>query len=281
MISTGIGDERLGTGPGVRGHAQSHLLRIRSGIGRPWRLGLGVAGIVVVIGAWWVLAVAMAKPQVLPTPPATLSALRDLASDGTLWEDAWASGVRIVVGYAISIALGVVFGLLIGTFVSFESFFEAPVGFLRYIPASALTPVFLLWLGLGEAPKIWLIVIGTAFFNVLMMADVARSVPRELIDASYTLGARRWTVMRRVVLRWSVPGLIDAARVNLAAAWLMLVVAELLAADSGLAYQINRALRFRAVDKMFALLVVFGIIGLCSDLFLRWLRHRSAPWARA
>ncbi len=280
MISTGVGGERLGTGRGVRGHAQSHLLRIRSGIGRPWRLGLGVAGIVVVIGAWWVLAVAMAKPQVLPTPPATVAALRDLASDGTLWEDAWASGVRIVVGYAISIALGVVFGLLIGTFVSFESFFEAPVGFLRYIPASALTPVFLLWLGLGEAPKIWLIVIGTAFFNVLMMADVARSVPRELIDASYTLGARRWTVLRRVVLRWSVPGLIDAARVNLAAAWLMLVVAELLAADSGLAYQINRALRFRAVDKMFALLVVFGIIGLCSDLFLRWLRNRSAPWAR-
>ncbi len=280
MISTGVGGERLGTGRGVRGHAQSQLLRIRSGIGRPWRLSLGVAGVVVVIGAWWVLAVAMAKPQVLPTPPATLAALRDLASDGALWEDAWASGVRIVVGYAISIALGVVFGLLIGTFVSFESFLEAPVGFLRYIPASALTPVFLLWLGLGEAPKIWLIVIGTAFFNVLMMADVARSVPRELIDASYTLGARRWTVMRRVVLRWSVPGLIDAARVNLAAAWLMLVVAELLAADSGLAYQINRALRFRAVDKMFALLVVFGIIGLCSDLFLRWLRNRSAPWAR-
>jgi NitT/TauT family transport system permease protein len=141
--------------------------------------------------------------------------------------------------------------------------------------------VFLLWLGIGESPKIWLIVIGTVFFNILMMADVARSVPHELVDAAYTLGAGRLTVLRRVILRHSLPGIIDAARVNLAAAWLMLVVAELLAANEGLAFQIVRAQRFRAVDTMFALLIVFGVIGLLSDLFLRWLRNRTSPWARA
>jgi NitT/TauT family transport system permease protein len=94
------------------------------------------------------------------------------------------------------------------------------------------------------------------------------------------LGAGRATVLRRVIFRHSVPGIIDAARVNLAAAWLMLVVAELLAANEGLAFQIVRAQRFRAVDTMFALLIVFGVIGLVSDLFLRWLRNRCAPWAR-
>jgi NitT/TauT family transport system permease protein len=83
-----------------------------------------------------------------------------------------------------------------------------------------------------------------------------------------------------VIFRHSVPGIIDAARVNLAAAWLMLVVAELLAAEEGLAYQIVRAQRFRAVDTMFALLIVFGIIGLVSDLSLRLLRNRCARWAR-
>ena len=128
-------------------------------------------------------------------------------------------------------AIGIVVGVAIGTFVSVDAFFEAQIGFLRYIPASALTPIFLLWLGIGEAPKIWLIVIGTVFYNVLMIADVARAVPRELLNASYTLGAGRLTVVRRVILRHSVPGIIDVARINLAAAWLMLVVAELLAAD--------------------------------------------------
>ena len=168
----------------------------------------------------------------------------------------------------------------IGTFVSVESFFEAQIGFLRYIPASALTPVFLLWFGIGESPKVWLIVVGTVFFNVLMIADAARAVPRELLHASYTLGGGRRTTLRRVILRHSLPGIVDAARVNLAAAWLMLVVAEMLAADKGLAYQIVRAQRFRAVDTMFALLLVFGAIGLASDLFLRWLRNATSPWAR-
>jgi len=141
--------------------------------------------------------------------------------------------------------------------------------------------VFLLLLGIGESPKVWLIVVGTVFFNILMIADAARAVPRELINAAYTLGAGRATVVRRVVFKHTTPGIVDAARVNLAAAWLMLVVAELLAADEGLAFQIVRAQRFRAVDTMFALLIVFGIIGLASDLFLRWLRNRVAPWARA
>jgi len=136
-------------------------------------------------------------------------------------------------------------------------------------------------LGIGESPKIWLIVVGTVFFNILMIADVARAVPRELLNAAYTLGAGRITVLRRVIMRHSMPGIIDVARINLAAAWVMLVVAELLAAQEGLAYQIVLAQRFRAVDAMFALLLVFGAIGLVSDLALRWLRNVSAPWARS
>jgi NitT/TauT family transport system permease protein len=197
-----------------------------------------------------------------------------------LSNDLWASLRRVLIGYGISVLIGIVLGTAIGTFASIEGFFEAQVGFLRYIPASALTPLFLLWLGIGESPKIWLIVVGTVFYNVLMIADVTRSVPRELLNAAYTLGAGRLTVVRRVILRHSVPGIIDVARINLAAAWLMLVVAELLAAQEGLAFQIIRAQRFRAVDTMFALLIVFGAIGLFSDLFLRWLRNVSSPWAR-
>jgi NitT/TauT family transport system permease protein len=106
-------------------------------------------------------------------------------------------------------------------------------------------------------------------------------VPRELLNASYTLGATRRTVVRRVILPHSMPGIVDVARINLAAAWLMLVVAELLAAQKGLAFEIIKAQRFRAVDTMFALLIVFGVIGLVSDVFLRWFRGRIAPWAKA
>lgn len=267
------------TNTAVRGRRQAPLLRIRGTLGIGWRIALGVVGIAAVI-AIWALAAANSSKTVVPSPAAAWSALLELQRSGVLRDAAWASTQRVLIGYGISVAIGVVLGLAIGTFASIEAFFEAPVGFLRYIPASALTPVFLIWLGLGESPKIWLIVVGTVFYNVLMIADVGRAVPRELLNASYTLGAGRITVLRRVILRHCVPGIIDVARINLAAAWLMLVVSEILAAKQGLAYQVIRAQRFRAVDKMFAVLIVFGLIGLASDIILRWLRNVSSPWAR-
>jgi NitT/TauT family transport system permease protein len=242
---------------------------------------LAVLGVAAVLGAWAVGAVVQDRASVLPTPLATARAFRALWDNDILTGDLWASTRRILIGYGISVAVAVVLGVAIGTFTSVEAFFEAQIGFLRYIPATALTPVFLLWFGIGESPKIWLIVIGTVFFNILMIADAARAVPRELINASYTLGAGRLTTIRRVIFPWSLPGIIDAARVNLAAGWLMLVVAELLAAQEGLGYQIVRAQRFRAVDRTFAILIVFGAIGLASDLLLRGLRNWSAPWSRS
>jgi NitT/TauT family transport system permease protein len=256
------------------------LWRIRGELPGAWRAGLGLGGVVVILAAWFLAAELLANESLLPTPAATVGALTEMWSEGTLATDFWASLERILIGYAISVAIGVVIGITVGSFATFEALLEPPMGFLRYIPATALTPLFLLWLGIGESPKIWLIVVGTVFFNILMVADVARAVPKELLNASYTLGAGGRTILRRVILPHSLPGIIDVARINLAAAWLMLVVAELLAAQEGLAYQIVRSQRFRAVDTMFALLIVFGVIGMASDVLLRWLRNRVAPWAR-
>jgi len=188
--------------------------------------------------------------------------------------------VRMFYGYGISVAIGIVVGVAMGAFPGVEGGLEAPIGFLRYIPASALTPLMLLWLGVNEAPKITLIVVGTVFFNILMVADVARAVPRELISAAATLGASRRRIIMRVVLPHSWPGIVDVARINLAAGWLMLVVAELLASDEGLAVRIVRSTRFLRFDVMFAVLIVFGVIGIVSDLALRGLRWAVAPWDR-
>jgi NitT/TauT family transport system permease protein len=272
---------RVNGRPGTRGRRQSTLWRIGGEIGLGWKVGLSVLGLGLLVAGWSAAAASAGNPSLFPTPLATGRALGSLWSDGTLRSGLWASGRRIVIGYSISVVIGIVLGLLMGSFASARAFFEAQIGFLRYIPATALISVFLLWFGIGEAPKIWMIVVGTVFFNVLMMADVARSVPLELVHAAYTLGASRWTVVRRVITRWSLPGIIDAARVNLAAAWLMLVVAELLASEKGLAVTIVRAQRFRAVDKMFAVLFTFGVIGLLSDLLLQRLRSFVAPWVRS
>jgi NitT/TauT family transport system permease protein len=264
----------------TRGKRHSAIGRLRGDLPRGLQAALVVGGLASVVVAWSVAAVAMgSNDHQLPTPWSTWGALVQLQRDGVLWGDVGASVQRVAIGYAISMVIGVAIGTLIASFRSVEAFVEAPIGFLRYIPASALTPLFLLWFGIDETPKVALVVVGTVFFNVLMVADVARAVPQELVNASYTLGAGRFTVLRRVILPHSYPGIIDVARINLAAGWVMLVVGELLAAEQGLAFRVTRASRTRAADRIFALLVVFGLIGMVSDVALRQLRKRTAPWS--
>ncbi len=268
--------------PQGRGSRQSALWRLRADIPREVRLGLALVGVLGLIGLWVLLSTVLVTDGFqVPSIGATWRALSEMWRDGELGPDFVASLRRVTIGYVISLVLGIGLGVAMGSFLSIEALFEGPIGFLRYIPASALTPLLLIWLGIDEAPKITLIVLGTVFYNVLMVADVARAVPTPLINAAYTVGAGRWTVLRRVILPHSWPGIIDVARINLAAAWLMLVVSELLAAQQGLAFRIVRAQRFRRIDRMFALLLVFGLLGIASDLALRWLRNRTAPWAKA
>ena len=191
----------------------------------------------------------------VPSPAATWDALRRAAqprdcSSATCWRAPSASSSATASAWPSASWSG----LAIGSFRSRRGRCEPPIGFLRYIPASALTPLFLLWLGIDEAPKIALIVVGTVFYNILMVADVARGAPRADRRLVHARGRSRRRILARVVLPHSIPGIIDVARINLAAAWLMLVVAELLAADEGLAFRVVRATRFRDVDPMFAIL---------------------------
>lgn len=279
---TAAGDTVAPTGAtGTRGTRQSAIGRLRGDIPTRVRAAMSAAGVASLLGLWGLASTVWATDGFqVPTMAATWAALVEMWQAGELWTDFTASLQRVGIGYAISIAIGVALGVLVGSFRSAEAFLEPQLGFLRYIPATALTPLLLIWLGIDEAPKIALIVLGTVFYNVLMVADVTRAVPRELISAAYTLGAKRLTVLRRVVLPHSWPGIVDVARINLAAAWLMLVVAELLAAQDGLAFRIIRAQRFRRIDRMFALLLVLGLLGIASDLLLRWFRNRSARWAK-
>jgi NitT/TauT family transport system permease protein len=274
----GYGD---GNGKG-RGRPQSRLFELRGTLPTSYRLVLAVVGLAGIVGLWLLAASTLnGDSKIVPTPGETFGAFLDEMRSGNLWVDLKASGGRILYGYLISMAIGIVVGLAMGSLMSVEALVEAPIAFMRYVPATAMTPLLLVWLGIEETPKITLVVLGTVFFNILMIADVARAVPRELIEASYTLGARRRTVLRRVILRHSVPGIIDVGRINLAAAWLVLPISEVLAAQEGLAFRIDKAERLRGVDTMFALLIVFGVIGVVSDLALRWLRNASSPWAKA
>jgi NitT/TauT family transport system permease protein len=252
---------------------------LRAPIPRGWKTALIVASVLVPLLVWVIAAATGRVPaQFLPSPAAVWQAGLDMARSGTLAADTWASVQRILIGFGLAIVVSVPLGLLMGGFTAGQALFEPVVGLLRYLPASAFIPLLTIWLGIGEPSKVMLLFIGTVFFNTLMTADVVRQVPRAEIDVSYTLGARRGEVLRKVVVPHSLPGMIDAVRVNAAAAWNFVVVAELINSEQGLGYRIARSQRFLASDRIFAILVVIALIGLAIDILLRLLRDRVGRW---
>jgi NitT/TauT family transport system permease protein len=255
------------------------LLSIRTPISRRARITLTVLSFVIPLLVWTVLSTIHIVPaHFLPTPWATLSAGIDMAKSGELFTDVWATVQRVIYGFGLAVLVSVPLGILMGTFRSAQALFEPFTGLLRYLPATAFIPLLVIWLGLDEAPKITLLFIGTVFFNTLMTADAVRAVPRPLIDVSYTLGARRGEVLRKVIVPHSLPRIIDAARVNVAAAWNLVVVAEQIAASVGLGKRIVMSQRRLATDEIFAMLIVIGLIGVLIDLSLRLTRERVGRW---
>jgi NitT/TauT family transport system permease protein len=229
--------------------------------------------------AWWLLsAYGTVDPKFLPTPRAVWEAGVRMYRDGLLVHDLLASVRRVGIGFSIAVAISVPLGVLMGSYRAAQALLEPVVGLLRYLPASAFIPLLIIWLGLGEKPKVTLLVIGVVFFNTLMTADAVRLVPRDLLAVSATLGATQGEILRKVVVPHALPGMIDAMRVNAAAAWNFVVVAELIAATSGLGYRIARSQRFVQTDRIFAVLVLIAIIGLTIDVLLRLLRDRVGRW---
>ncbi|MEX2374134.1 MAG: ABC transporter permease, partial [Dehalococcoidia bacterium] len=272
---------RAGT-PGGRlgvGRRTPHLWRIREELPPRTRAMLMATSIAMPV-VLWVLLSSTTDTLFTPSLPRIWEAGQALATSGLLLEDAWVSMRRVMTGFAISLAISIPLGLAMGAFRSIQALFEPFIAFVRYMPAPAFVPLLIIAMGLGEAPKIALIVIGTVFFNTLMISNVVWQVPTELIRAAFTLGAGSFGVFRKVIFPYSVPGVIDAARVNLAAAWNLVVVAELFAANEGLGLRIVRMQKFLQTDSIWALLVVIGVLGLVTDLSLRIARDRLAPWSQ-
>jgi NitT/TauT family transport system permease protein len=228
---------------------------------------------------WQVLSIVIdGRPDYLPGPVDAFLAGVEMADSGQLFTDAWATVARVLEGFGLAVLVSVPLGIVMGSFPAGQALLEPLVGLLRYLPASAFIPLLIIWLGLGEPSKVALLFLAAFFFNTLMTADAVRQTPVSLIDVSYTLGARRGEVLRKVIVPYALPGMIDSIRVNAAASWSFVVVAELIASESGLGYRIVRAQRFNQIDRIFAVLMVIALIGLTIDLLLRLTRDRVGRW---
>ena len=247
-------------------------------IRHPWALGL--LGILSVLLLWWITSASGSVNKLfLPSPQAVWLAGQQQWTSGLLLKDALASIQRVFIGFAMSAGLALPVGIAMGSNPVICRLLEPLMGLIRYMPAPAFIPLLIIYFGLDELPKVLLIFIGTFFFNTLMIMDAVKFVPRELVETARTLGGRTLPILTRVVAPFIAPQVLDTYRINMASAWNLVIVAELVAATEGLGKRISLAQRFLRTDEIFMGLIVIGLIGLLIDLGFRALMRRACSWA--
>lgn len=199
---------------------------------------------------------------------------------GELLQDSYHSLVRVVLGFGLGAGLALPLGLAMGAYRRMYELWNPLIQILRPIPPIAYIPLAILWFGLGNAPAIFLISIG-AFFPVLMntIAGV-RQVDSIYVRAARNLGASEATIFWRVMLPAATPYILAGVRIGIGTAFIVVIVAEMIAVNSGLGYRILEAREFMWSDKVIAGMVVIGAIGLAIDWLMNRLTDRLLRWHR-
>lgn len=252
----------------------------RQAHGRRRYAGLRRAVSPLVILALWQAASSsgILSPDTLASPMAVLTSGYHLVLDGTLPEAIWVSVQRVVYGFLIGATAGVGLALLAGLSRIGEDAIDPPLQMLRTLPHFGLIPLFILWMGIGELPKITLIAMGVLFpLYVNTFAGIS-SVDRRLIEAARTFRLSRLSMIRNVILPGALPQALTGLRLSLGIAWLSLIVAETLAADSGLGWMINDAREFLQTDVIVVGLLVYSLLGLATDALVRLIERKALVW---
>jgi NitT/TauT family transport system permease protein len=246
------------------------------------RLILALSPFIIFFGTWIFLTEGQYIKEVfLPSIPHVFKSLIKQFGKEKYLVDVGVSIYRVMVAFVISAVLAIPIGLFTGFSKRVSGLVEPFVGFARYLPVPAFVPLCILWFGLGHESKIAIIFLGTFFQLILMVADVAREVPKSYFEAALTLGAKRRELIRKVLLPASLPGVINACRTAVGWAWTYLVVAEIAGATSGLGFRIMEAQRFVQAPKIFAGILVIGLLGVITDLLFRSLHKYMFPWLEA
>lgn len=250
--------------------------------GRTLRVPRGVRrliGPLLLLVLWIVLsATGVVSSRSLAPPRKVGSAFNELVASGELQHHLWVSLQRVVLGLVIGITIGVALALLAGLFRWGEDLVDGPMQVLRGLPVLALVPLMILWLGIGEAPKVTLIVIGVTFPVYLNTFAGIRNVDGRLVESSGTFGLNRRGLIRHVILPGALPSFFTGLRFAFAVSWLVLVVAEQVNATSGIGYLVINAREFLRTDIMLAGLLVYGALGFLSDALVRLFERSALSW---
>ena len=220
----------------------------------------------------------LVSPRVLAAPSAVLATAWSLLRSGALEWNLLVSLARVAAGAAIGVGLGGALALVAGLSRFGEDALDATLQMMRALPFLALVPLFILWFGLGEGPKVALVALGTLFPIYLNLFSGIRGVDPKLVEAGRVFGLDRRGLVRHVILPGALPAALTGLRYALGVAWLSLVVAEQVDAQSGIGYLIGDARDFLRTDVILVCLLTYALLGLGADGLVRLLERRLLAW---
>ncbi|WP_456280373.1 aliphatic sulfonate ABC transporter permease SsuC [Cupriavidus sp. JZ107] len=216
--------------------------------------------------------------RVLPEPLAVVAAFRTLALSGELWQHTAVSAWRALAGLAIGGGLGLLLGLLNGTFRSAETLLDSSLQMVRNIPALALIPLVILWFGIDEAAKLFLVAIGVFFPIYLNTFHGIRSVDKGLIEMARSYGLSGWALYWQVILPGALPSILVGLRFSLGLMWVLLIVAETISAQAGIGYLTMNAREFLQTDVVLVGILLYALLGKLADLLAKGLERWWLRW---
>jgi len=216
--------------------------------------------------------------RILPEPLAVLSAAWTLAASGELWGHVKTSAWRALSAFAVGGGLGLAFGLLTGTFRQAETLLDTTIQMIRNIPALALIPLVILWFGIDEAAKLFLVSVGVFFPVYLNTFHGIRSVDKGLIEMARSYGLSGWALYRDVILPGALPSILVGVRFSLGLVWVLLIVSETISAQSGIGYMTMNAREFLQTDVVLVGILLYALLGKLADVLARAVERAALRW---
>lgn len=239
----------------------------------PWVVPVGLI-------ALWQIASSLGwlSTRVLPAPSEVLKAAWTLAVSGELWTHVKVSAGRALAGLAIGGGLGLVLGLLTGSVRFLETLLDSTIQMVRNIPALALIPLVILWFGIDETAKLFLIAVSVFFPIYINTFHGIRSVDPGLIEMGRTYGLMRWQLYREVILPGALSSILVGLRFSLGLMWVILIVAETISAQAGIGYLTMNAREFLQTDVVLVGILLYALLGKLADVFARGLERYWLRW---
>lgn len=230
----------------------------------------------------WSLAVGnWIGEEILPSPTMVLHAAYEQWLAGNLLSDIGVSLRRVIVGFALGAASGLLLGILVGLSQLSHELLDRSLQMLRTIPHLALVPLMILWFGIGEEPRILLVALGTMFPVYINTASGIRNVDSKLVEMATSYGLSRWQLVKEIIIPGAMPSILVGIRYALGVAWLTLVIAETIASRDGIGYMVQNARELLRIDIIIFAIILYALAGWLADWLIRKVEARVLRWHSA